>query len=103
MLPPPGSLPGLHLEVPSPLRPQCPGVHPPITECIVPAYFLIYSHELHEGLYLIYHVILHHLACGLLQRNVYEVGGIIAIIIIITTIIIIPFPILDETCGKSHN
>lgn len=68
-----------------------------------PAYFLIYSHELHEGLYLIYHVILHHLACGLLQRNVYEVGGIIAIIIIITTIIIIPFPILDETCPKSHN
>lgn len=68
---------------------------PPITDCVVPAYFLVYFHELHENLCLIYHGILHHPAHGLIQRNAYEVGGVIIVIIVVIIVINIISPILQ--------
>lgn len=95
-LPPPGSLPQLLLGVPSPLVPQCSGVFPLIIECVVTAYFFICFCEVHEGLCLIYHGIIHHPAHSLTQRNVCEVGSIIIIIaVVVITIIIIIFPTLQ--------
>lgn len=65
--------------------PWIPPTHHRLFCCFLTAHFLVYFHELHEGLCLVHGGILCHPGEGLLQGIVYDVGGVI---IIITSIII---------------